>query len=160
MTKRVHWTHEKPNGKKPKLDAAGMDAVAEKAAALTSLAAEFCQNHPVDIAVVREKILLEWAHGCDRIDMELTAAVLEKTDDFQVSVHMSAFKALLEDSIFKAPVSSAQEAGMNGTGLAINLASIYLYLHVKNRQLWLALPQTACSNLAFIRPLFLTHSSR
>lgn len=87
-----------------------MDSMAEKAAALISLRNEFCQNHPIEMSVVQEKIIKEWCRGCDRIEMELTAAVLEKADDFQVGVHMACFKALLEDSLFKAPVSSAAEA--------------------------------------------------
>lgn len=112
MTSRVHFTkeHPVPNMPSKKDDSGAMEAVAEKAAALTSLAAEFCSEHPVSIEVVREKVLEEWARGCERIDCELTAALLEKNEGFQVGQSMPCFKALLEDNIFKAPVSSTQEA--------------------------------------------------
>lgn len=111
MTRRVHFVHENAKNKiKHKLEPAAMENIAEKAAALVSLAHEFRANHPVEFAVVQEKVLQEWSHGCDRIDMELTAALLEKSDDFAPGSHMPCFKSLLEDSLFKAPVSSNQEA--------------------------------------------------
>ncbi|CAK9068414.1 unnamed protein product [Durusdinium trenchii] len=114
MTSRVHFTkeHPVPNMPSKKDDSGAMEAVAEKAAALTSLAAEFCSEHPVSIEVVREKVLEEWARGCERIDCELTAALLEKNEGFQVGQSMPCFKALLEDNIFKAPVSSTQEVAL------------------------------------------------
>lgn len=55
----------------------------------------------------------QWAHGCEQADCEISAALLEKTETFQVAQRMPCFKAMLEDSLFKTPVTSAQEAWFN-----------------------------------------------
>ena len=95
-----------------KCDLAHMENVAEKAAVLSSFAKEFCREHPIDMSVVEERVLKLWSSGDDRIDMELHAALLDKGDDFEIVKNMPSFKSLLDDSLFKAPVSSAQEESL------------------------------------------------
>lgn len=115
MATRVHWVREKAhqaNLGKGKMDGASMEAVAEKAAALHALALEFCSEHPVPLETVKQRVLTEWSQGCERIDCEISAALLEKSDSFQIAQQMPCFKSLLEDSLFRTPVSSAQEACM------------------------------------------------
>ncbi|CAK9096491.1 unnamed protein product [Durusdinium trenchii] len=112
MATRVHWVREKAhqaNLGKGKMDGASMEAVAEKAAALHALALEFCSEHPVPLETVKQRVLTEWSQGCERIDCEISAALLEKSDSFQIAQQMPCFKSLLEDSLFRTPVSSAQE---------------------------------------------------
>ena len=112
MVKRVQLAVEnwRPElGKRPVYDVTYMEGVAEKAAALCGLAKEFCKEHPVDYDVVNAKVLKCWAEGDERIDMEVHAALLEKLEQFEVGLNMPCFKALLDDAIFKAPVSSDQE---------------------------------------------------
>ena len=94
-----------------KKDVNWMEQEAEKAAAITSLAKEFCQEHAVATDLVEQRILVAWANGDERIDMELNAAILEKLDSFEVG-KMPCFKALLDESIFNAPISSAQEENL------------------------------------------------
>lgn len=50
-----------------------------------------------------------WSSGDDRLDMELHAALPDREDDFKIVKNMPCFKGLLGYSLFKAPVSSAQE---------------------------------------------------
>lgn len=95
--------------KRPVYDLVFMEGVAEKAAALVSLAKEFCKEHPVAMTVVEEKILKAWSEGDERIDMDVHAALLEKLDQFEVGLNMPCFKALLDDALFKAPVASEVE---------------------------------------------------
>ena len=97
MVLRIHWEQEhqsceKRSQKKP--DDRACELLAEKAACLVSLADEFCSEHPITMETVQKKILDEWSSGCKRI-----------------ATHMPCFKALLEESLFRAPVSSSQEAG-------------------------------------------------
>ena len=42
--------------------------------------------------------------------MELSAALLEKSEAFVIAVGFPSFKSILDESIFTAPVSSSQEA--------------------------------------------------
>ena len=114
MVLRIHWEQEhqsceKRGQKKP--DDRACELLAEKAACLVSLADEFCSEHPITMETVQKKILDEWSSGCKRIDMELAAQLLEKSESFAIATHMPCFKALLEESLFRAPVSSSQEAG-------------------------------------------------
>ena len=95
-----------------KLDVQSMEAAAEKAAALTSMINEFSALHPIPQDVLREKILKEWARGSDRIEVELNAALLDKADTFEIAVHMPSFKALLDNHLVAAPVSSSTEASL------------------------------------------------
>ena len=114
MVRRIHWDqeHQAPGSRsqQKKMDDRACELMAEKAACLVSFAEEFCSEHPISMETVQEKILDEWSTGCKRIDMELSAQLLEKSDSFAIATHMPCFKALLEESLFRAPVSSSQEA--------------------------------------------------
>ncbi|CAL1146424.1 unnamed protein product [Cladocopium goreaui] len=115
MVLRIHWEQEhqsceKRSQKKP--DDRACELLAEKAACLVSLADEFCSEHPITMETVQKKILDEWSSGCKRIDMELAAQLLQKSESFAIATHMPCFKALLEESLFRAPVSSSQEVEM------------------------------------------------
>ena len=112
MVRRIHWEqeHQAPGTRSLKMDDRACELLAEKAACLVSLADEFCSEHPISHETVQRKILDEWSTGCTRIDMELSAQLLEKTDGFAIATHMPCFKALLEESLFRAPVSSSAEA--------------------------------------------------
>ena len=105
------WTEENLASSQKKPDDRACELLAEKAACLVSLADEFCSEHPITMETVQKKILDEWSSGCKRIDMELAAQLLEKSESFAIATHMPCFKALLEESLFRAPVSSSQEAG-------------------------------------------------
>ena len=96
-------------GKRPIYDVNFVEGVAEKAAALCGMAREFCKEHPVAYDQVEIKVLKPWAEGDERIDMEVDAALLEKQETFEVGLHMPCFKSMLDDAIFKAPVTSDQE---------------------------------------------------
>lgn len=110
MVRRVQSFDQYHN--QAKCDLAHMENVAEKAPVLSSFAKEFCREHPIDMSVVEERALKLWSSGDDRIDMELHAALLDKGDDFEIVKNMPSFKSLLDDSLFKAPVSSAQEESL------------------------------------------------
>ena len=107
MVRRVQALDQYQN--QSRCDMAHMEGVAEKAAVLSSFAKEFCREHPIGMEVVEDRVLKPWAAGDDRIDMELHAALLDRNDDFEIVKHMPCFKTLLGDSLFKAPVNSAQE---------------------------------------------------
>ena len=95
-----------------KLDVQHLEALAEKAAALTAMINEFRALHPVPEDVLNEKILKEWACGSDRIDVELNAALLDKADSFEVAANTPCFKALLDQRLTMAPVTSVSEANL------------------------------------------------
>ena len=90
MVLRIHWEQEhqsceKRSQKKP--DDRACELLAEKAACLVSLADEFCSEHPITMETVQKKILDEWSSGCKRIDMELAAQLLEKSESFAIAIH-------------------------------------------------------------------------
>ena len=89
--------------KKP--DVLRVEQLSERAAALWHLGQELNNNVPIKESVLKKEWYEAWANGCNHIDVELQAILLEKRDDFEVTKNVPMFKRIVEEHIMTAPVN-------------------------------------------------------
>ena len=107
MTLRAHTTQDKSlpcMRKKP--DLAEVEGLAERACVVLALAKEVQQTHPnISDNMLQDGWILEWADGSDQIDMEVQAALLEKSETFSPSLHIPTLQKLIDANLFSNPVA-------------------------------------------------------
>ena len=111
MVRRVQNTFEDTSKDMHfKISVAQAEALSERAAACLALAAELQLQVPVPVEKIKDAFIEAWAMGSDHVDTELQAALLDKSDSFDVTLHMPTLKKIVEDHVFSAPVSLEADA--------------------------------------------------
>jgi hypothetical protein len=111
MIKRAQNAFEKttPN-LRWKLTPANAEALAERAAACLSLAGELQLQVPIPWQKVLEAWVEPFANGSEHVDFELQAALLDKSESFDLAVHIPTFKRLIDEHVFSAPLTLSTDA--------------------------------------------------
>ena len=85
------------------------ETMAESAAAVLAVAQEISVTAPIDDQKLQSAWVRAWAEGSDHVHTEIQLALMEKSDSFDPTVHLSTMKRLLDEHIFQAPLAPAEE---------------------------------------------------
>ena len=77
-----------------KLTTTELESLAERAAACLSLAAELQLTVPIKDTVIEEQWVGAWRGGSDQVDVELQAVLLDKSNEFDVTLQVPNTEAL------------------------------------------------------------------
>ena len=105
MTTRASAVQEaSPMYLRRKLDQTAVDGLSERAAACLGLASELQKHVPVAQKAIDEFWINAWSAGSEHIDLELQAALIDKSDDFDVCKHVPTLKRLVDQHVFLMPM--------------------------------------------------------
>ncbi|CAK0825428.1 unnamed protein product [Prorocentrum cordatum] len=111
MVQRAQNLNEQasPDNRK-KLTSAQVESMAERAAVCLALAAELQTKVPIPDVKILEAWVAPWSEGSDHINTEIETALIDKSDMFDVAVHVPALKALVDARVFSNPVANPTTA--------------------------------------------------
>jgi hypothetical protein len=130
--------------KKPEL--AHVEQLAERASACFHIGKELQTSVPIPTAVIEKEWLHAWATGSDHIDVELQAALLEKSDSFQ-PINIPTLRKLVDDFRFTTPVQQSVDQAETIAVDEFNLLMKQLNYDVKVFQNW----EKKCSSVHHAR---------
>ena len=96
MAKRAQNVFKKtPSFLRKKVPCDTLEEMSETATAVWGMACEVVANHPVDLSDVTKVFLDPWAEGCEHIDNEVQVALMDKSDTFDPSKHITVLKEIV-----------------------------------------------------------------
>eukprot|EP00959_Pyramimonas_sp_CCMP1952_P454731 9470390-Pyramimonas_sp.AAC.1 len=111
MVERAQNSYEMSNPNlRWKLTPANAEALAERASACLAMAAELQLQVPIPEQKIKDAFIEQWRMGSEHVDFELQAALMDKSDTFDVAMHMPTLKKLVDEHVFSTPVSLATDA--------------------------------------------------
>ena len=124
--RRLQNQHKKsPLYSRRKVDLAKVDQYSERAALVENLAKELLQRIPVDQQLVDAEWRDAWATGSDIVDIEVQALLIEKKEDFDITIHVPAFRKIIDQHHQKAPISV--QAPSSDQQEAIDIDTLHLF---------------------------------
>ena len=103
--RRLNWLAENsPSYCWQKPDMVRVEQLSERAAALYHLGLELQDHVPIKTKALDDAWYEAWANGSEHVDTELQALQMEKSDAFDVTKHVLAFKKLINEHIMAAPI--------------------------------------------------------
>ena len=113
-----------------------VDSLSERGAVVWATGQELMDRIPIKLEVVETKWYNKWADGSEHIDTEITAAILEKRDDFDVLKDIGTFRELIDLHHTNAPVAMEPSAAHALEVDAYNLMKKQIEYDIKVFQVW------------------------
>ena len=95
-----------PHYLRRKLTASALEGMSESAAAVWHIGKELQASVAIPDEVLQREWYEPWARGSDHIDVEVQAALLDKSDSFSVTQHIPTLKKLVDSHVLAAPVQA------------------------------------------------------